>query len=164
MMNRRICLDMDGTFVNLYGVENWLPMLRNEETTPYEVAKPLVNLSLMARYLNRLQREGYTLTIISWTAKNGTEEYNHRVAQAKMEWLAKHLKSVNFDEIHIVEYGTPKENFGNETDILFDDEIKNRENWNGTAYDVENILEILKNLLDKQQKPCYNKYIKRERE
>ena len=72
MMNRRICLDMDGTFVNLYGVENWLEYIINEETTPYEVAKPLVNLSLMARYLNRLQREGYTLTIISWTAKNGT--------------------------------------------------------------------------------------------
>jgi hypothetical protein len=66
-----------------------------------------------------------------------------------MEWLARHLKSVNFDEIHIVEYGTPKENFGNETDVLFDDEIQNRENWNGTAYDVENILVILRNLLDK---------------
>ena len=56
MMNRRICLDMDGTFVDLYGVENWLSMLRAEETTPYEIAKPLVNLSLMARYLNKLQK------------------------------------------------------------------------------------------------------------
>ena len=164
MMNRRICLDMDGTFVNLYGVENWLPMLRNEETTPYEVAKPLVNLSLMERYVNRLQREGYTLTIISWTAKNGTDEYNARVAQAKMEWLAKHLKSVQFDEINIVPYGTPKEIFGNETDVLFDDEQHNRENWIGTAYNVENILEILKEMLDKQHTVCYNKYIKRERE
>ena len=148
-MKRKICLDMDGTFVDLYGVENWLPMIRNEMTFPYTHAKPLVNLSLMARYLNKLQKEGYTLTIISWTAKNGTEEYNHRVAQAKMNWLARHLKSVNFDEINIVPYGTPKEIFGNENAILFDDEIKNRENWNGTAYDVENILEILKNLLDK---------------
>ena len=164
MMNRRICLDMDGTFVDLYGVENWLTMLRAEETTPYEIAKPLVNLSLMARYLNKLQKNGYTLTIISWTSKCGADEYNHRVAQAKMEWLAKHLKSVNFDEIYIVKYGTPKEIFGNETDILFDDEIQNRENWNGTAYDAENILEILKNMIDRQPKVCYNKNIKRKRE
>ena len=149
MMNRRICLDMDGTFVDLYGVENWLPMLRAEETTPYEIAKPLVNLSLMARYLNKLQRNGYTITIISWTSKGGTEEYNERVANAKREWLAKHLKSVNFDEINIVPYGTPKENYGNANAILFDDELKNRENWNGTAYDVENILEILKNMVDR---------------
>ena len=30
--------------------------------------------------------------------------------------------------------------------ILFDDEKQNRENWSGTAYDVDNILEILKSL------------------
>ena len=149
MMNRRICLDMDGTFVDLYGVENWLPMLRAEETTPYEVAKPLVNLSLMARYLNTLQRNGYEITIISWTSKGGTEEYNERVANAKRRWLAQHLKSVTFDEINIVPYGTPKENFGTYADILFDDEERNRNNWNGTAYDVENILEILKNMIDR---------------
>ena len=41
-MEKKIWLDMDGTFVDLYGVENWLPMLRAEETTPYEIAKPLV--------------------------------------------------------------------------------------------------------------------------
>ena len=163
-MNKRICLDMDGTFVDLYGVENWLEYLINEETTPYEVAKPLVNLSLMARYLNKLQRNGYTLTIISWTSKCGTDEYNARVIDAKLNWLAKHLKSVNFDEINIVPYGTPKETFATANDILFDDEEHNRENWNGTAYNVENILEILKEMLDKQYQVCYNKNIKRERE
>ena len=31
-------------------------------------------------------------------------------------------------------------------DILFDDEIGNRENWEfGQAYDVDNIIEVLKN-------------------
>lgn len=148
-MERKICLDMDGTFVDLYGVENWLPMLRNEMTFPYTHAKPLVNLSVMARYLNRLQEQGFAIAIISWTSKGGTDEYNARVARAKEAWLARHLKSVDFDEIHIVPYGTPKELFGNEMDILFDDEPHNRENWTGTAYDVKNILETLKNLLDK---------------
>ena len=83
---RRICLDMDGTFVNLYGVENWLEMITNEETTPYAVAKPLVNMSLFARYLNKLQNMGYILTIISWTSKCGTDEYNARVEETKKAW------------------------------------------------------------------------------
>ena len=149
---RRICLDMDGTFVNLYGVENWLEMITNEETTPYAIARPLINMSLFARYLNKLQNMGYTLTIISWTSKCGTDEYNARVEETKKAWLRKHLKSVKFDEINIVPYGTPKELYATDKDILFDDEKHNRENWNGKAYDVENILEILKNMLDKQLK------------
>ena len=37
--------DMDGTFVDLYGVDNWLDDLINEKTRPYDEAKPLVNLA-----------------------------------------------------------------------------------------------------------------------
>ena len=43
----RINFDMDGTIANLYGVENWLEMLMAEDETPYAIAKPLVNLSLL---------------------------------------------------------------------------------------------------------------------
>ena len=31
-----------------------------------------------------------------------------------------------------------------QVDILFDDEAKNRDNWTGRAYDVQNIMEILR--------------------
>ena len=139
-----IYFDMDGTIANLYGVDGWLEYLINRDTTPYEVARPMINFSAFARLLHRLQRNGYTIGVISWTAKNSTEEYNTRVAKAKREWLVKHLPSVCFDEIHIVEYGTPKSTCGN--GILFDDEEKNRLEWNGTAYNVNNILEVLRNL------------------
>ena len=139
-----IWLDMDGTFVNLYGVNDWLPMLIAEDTTPYEVAKPLVAMNVFARRLNALKRKGYTINIISWTSKNGSADYNARVATAKRAWLARHLPSVEFNCIDIVAYGTPK---GEGRDgILFDDEEPNRTNWNGTAYDVNNILETLKAL------------------
>ncbi len=139
-----IWLDMDGTFVNLYGVNDWLPMLIAEDTTPYEVAKPLVAMNVFARRLNMLKRKGYTINIISWTSKNGSADYNARVATAKRAWLARHLPSVEFNCIDIVAYGTPK---GEGRDgILFDDEEPNRTNWNGTAYDVKNILETLKTL------------------
>lgn len=140
-----INFDMDGTIADLYGVENWLNYLIAEQVHPYAVAKPLVNLSALARKLNTLQREGYNIAIVSWLSKSGTEDYNARVTQAKLRWLKEHLPSVRWNEIHIVPYGTPKQNFCyTPFDVLFDDEERNRINWTGEAYDVQNIMEILR--------------------
>ena len=144
MMIREICFDMDGTIANLYDVNGWLDDITNKRARPYAQAEPLVNLSSLARVLNRLQRNGYKLTIISWLAKNTTSEYDKLVTQTKIEWLRKHLPSVKWDSINIVAYGTPKSQFGN--GILFDDEEPNRNEWKGQAFDVNNIIEILKNL------------------
>jgi hypothetical protein len=146
-INITINFDMDGTIADLYGVENWLDYLIAENTRPYAIAKPLVNLSALARKLNALQRMGYNLAVISWLSKSGSPEYNERVTAVKMAWLAKHLPSVHWDRITIVPYGTPKENFCfSPADILFDDEERNRNNWTGRAYGVENILEILREI------------------
>lgn len=142
---RQINFDMDGTLCDFYGVEGWLDDLDNYNTRPYEIAKPLLNLSVLARYLNKLQSKGYTINIISWLSKISTADFDERVTRVKLEWLKKHLKSVKFDNITIISYGTPKQNFGK--GILFDDETKNRDSWVGLAYDEKNILEILKNLL-----------------
>ena len=139
-----INLDMDGTFVDLYGVDGWLDDIIAESTRPYEVAEPLVNLSALARVLNNKQRKGYQINIISWKAKNAPAEYNKRIEIAKREWLAKRLPSVKFDNISIVEYGTPKSLCGE--GILFDDEEPNRNEWKGDAYDVENLIEKIKKL------------------
>ena len=144
-MNITINFDMDGTIADLYGVENWLEMLIAEDTTPYAEALPLLRLSTLARKLNALQRSGYDLAIISWLSKSGSDAYNEAVTAVKLNWLKKHLPSVNWDRITIVPYGTPKQNFcENPLDILFDDEAKNRDNWIGRAYDVQNIMEILR--------------------
>ena len=146
-MNITINFDMDGTIADLYGVENWLEYLIAEDTHPYANAKPLLHLASLARKLNALQREGYNLAVISWLSKCGTAEYNEAVTETKMAWLRKHLPSVNWDKIIIVPYGTPKQNFcENPLDILFDDEEHNRMNWTGRAYDVQNILEILRGI------------------
>lgn len=143
----RICFDMDGTIANLYGVENWLAMIINHDATPYKEAETLINMNSLARLLNKLQRIGYEVGIISWLAKESTTEYDKEVTAAKKAWLEKHLKSVHFDFIEIVPYGTDKNIVCKDTlDILFDDEERNRNNWNGTAYDVDNIIEILKGL------------------
>ena len=147
IINKAIYFDMDGTIANLYGVNGWLDMIIARETTPYTKAIPMVQMNVLARLLNKLQKNGYTIGIVSWLAKNSTEEYDERVKVAKINWLKTHLKSVKFDEIKIVPYGTPKETvvrFPN--GILFDDEEPNRTNWIGTAYDVHNIIDILKTL------------------
>lgn len=146
-MARTIFFDMDGTIADLYSVDGWLADLINSNVRPYREAKVMHNMQTLARLLNRLQREGNKIAIISWLAKNSTTEYDERVANTKKEWLKNHLSSVHFDEINIVKYGTPKQTFiHTETDILFDDEEQNRTNWTGKAYNVYNIIEVLKSL------------------
>lgn len=140
-----IFFDMDGTIADLYGVENWLDYLMAEDAFPYENAKALLNLQALARVLNRLQREGFRVEIVSWLSKNSTENYDRAVTLAKMNWLSVHLHSVSFDKINIVSYGVCKDTFRHtENDILFDDEERNRNEWGGVAFDVHNIIETLK--------------------
>lgn len=147
MTNTTIFFDMDGTIADLYGVDNWLDYLIAFDSLPYEIAKPLLKLNILARKLNQLQKMGYKIGVISWLAKNSNDAYDEAVTKAKKEWLKKHLASVKFDEINIVKYGTPKQIFAKtENDILFDDEEKNRKNWTGKAFDVNSILEILKGI------------------
>lgn len=146
-----IYLDLDGTLVNFYGVPNWLECLEAQDSTPYRVAKPLVNLSTLARYLNRLQARGYHIGIISWLSKSGTDKFNAEVAEVKRDWLAKHLPSVQWDEIHIVPYGVPKSNCATcPNAILFDDEQRNLNEWTANthnmAYNADLLMEILRNL------------------
>ena len=146
-MATTIFFDMDGTIADLYGVENWLNYLIASDALPYEIAKPLIRLNSFARILNRLQKQGYKIGIISWLSKNSNTSYDEKVTEAKKEWLKKHLASVNFDEIHIVEYGTPKQTFAKtKNDILFDDEKKNRDAWIGKSFDVNEIIKILKGM------------------
>lgn len=141
---KAIWFDMDGTIANLYEVEGWLADLEAERTRPYEEAVPLLNMNSLARILNRLHREGWEINIVSWTSKNGTDEYNARVAEVKRAWLRKHLKSVEFTTIDIIPYGTRKGN--NRYGILFDDEERNRNDWTEVAYDVTDILGVLKTI------------------
>ena len=147
-MAKAIYFDMDGTIANFYGVENWLDYLIASDSTPYRVARPLVNMNSLARLLNRLQADGWHIGIVSWLSKDSSDIFNTQVTMAKMEWLNRHLKSVHWDEYNFLNYGTPKHERVMFADgILFDDEAPNRANWTGTAYDVENILEILKGLI-----------------
>lgn len=142
----KIYFDMDGTIANLYADPNWLAKLRAEDPSPYEKATPMLNMNILARYLNNLQRAGYEIGIISWLSKVSTPSYDEAVTHAKLTWLHKHLHSVNWNIIHIVAYGTSKKTLGGDG-ILFDDEKLNRDEWGAGAYPPEKIIETLKTLL-----------------
>ena len=142
---RKIYLDCDGTWIDLYGVEGWLNDLINYNPRPYKEAKPLVHLATLARTIHELQRAGWKVGIISWLSKNSTADYDIEVTNAKLEWLKIHMPSVEWNEIHIVKYGTPKSTCGN--GILFDDEEQNRKEWKGVAYSEKDLIKNLRALI-----------------
>lgn len=142
----KIWFDMDGTIADLYGVENWLEMLIAHNETPYAIAKPIVNLSVLARLMNKVQRKGFEICIVSALAKDSTAEYDERVRNAKIKWLTNHLKSVHFDEIRFVPYWYTKNDVNTGADVLFDDEERHLEKWTGTAVHASKMIETLKTI------------------
>jgi len=148
---QKICFDMDGTIANLYGVEDWLPKLRAYDPSPYMEAAPMIRLCTLARMLNKLQRLGYEIGVISWLSKDPDPVYGGLVAEAKRTWLKKHLPSVNWDFVEIVPYGIPKSSTieFSSYDILFDDEENNIEDWEekgGWGFFPSEIFDTLKSL------------------
>ena len=149
-MTKTLVFDMDGTIANLYGVENWLEMLRAEDPTPYIVAQPMYDMDTLKVVLEMLKLQGWTIAVTSWLSMGSTKEYDKLVRQAKREWLERY--DFPFDEIHLVAYGTTKANCTRKNggyQILVDDNEKVRNGWNlgGTINANENILEKLVELL-----------------
>lgn len=149
-MTKRINFDMDGTIADFYGVDNWLDSLMKEQTRPYREARAMHNMRELNRILNELAEDGWELNIISWLSRDGSDEFGKRVTKTKENWLKRHMGSVHFDNIIIVNYGTEKYTLSD--GILFDDEEHNRTEWekvNGNkAFSPNEIVEVLKKLLD----------------
>ena len=145
---------MDGTIANLYGVNGWLEMIENENPKPYEIAEPMWDMVELATTLKMLQIKGYEIRVITWLAKDSTEDYKALTRQAKLEWLERY--GFPYDKFHGIAYGTTKANCIrkyleiNERAILIDDNDKIRQGWtvgNTINPTTENIVEILKALL-----------------
>ena len=142
-----IYFDMDGTIANLYSVNEWLNRIRAYDAKIYAEAKPLCNMNTLARRLNQLQAQGVKIGIISWGSKDKNADFLDAVKIEKLRWLRRHLKSVHWDEIHIVEYGTPKSSFRSSfDDILFDDEVGNLTDWGMGGFHPDAITTVLKAL------------------
>jgi hypothetical protein len=130
---KMMCFDMDGTIADLYGVEDWLSMLRNENPLPYEIAKPMWDMIELAEVLNELRAREIEIRIISWLSKDSTETYKEEVRQAKIEWLER--MGFPYDKAHFVQYGTTKADCvrrylaDDECAILVDDNRKVCNGW-----------------------------------
>ena len=150
---KTIWFDMDGTIADLYSVKDWLYYLQNEETYPYEIARPLYNKEYLDILITKLKADGYTIGIISYVAHNSTKEYAKRIENAKIEWLNKYFPYAT--EIHIVQSTIAKSTFCND-DYLVDDEKKNLIDWEnagGRSIDAnKNIIWQLWNLVAQKLK------------
>ena len=144
-----IYFDIDGTFYNLYGYENWLECILSEKVECYTQSSLLVDYQLFITVLSELKEKGYKLGIITWLSKNATKQYQNKVRKAKYRYINKYFPNV-FDEIHIIQYGKNKAEYcKGKNCILFDDEENNRKQWkekNGISFDVINLLETLQTL------------------
>ena len=153
MSNYTIYFDMDGTIADLYGYENWLELLRTEQIEPYEKCGVLVNITELKNVLNSFMRLGVTVGVISWSAMNGSKEYNKAVRKAKKNWCKENFGDI-FTEFHVVKYGTPKHYVCKiKESILVDDNDDVRNAWHGETVDAkEDIIKQLRELLERLEK------------
>lgn len=144
-----VYFDMDGTIVDLYGVEGWEALLRAEDPTPYVIAKPLVNMNSFNRLIENFQRLGVTVGAITWLSKDSSPAYSKAVRAAKIEWLEFHCPAL-LEEPHFIRYGATKRAAAvKKNSILVDDNEKVRNGWRGyAAIDATgNFMKELKNYL-----------------
>lgn len=140
--NAIIYFDLDGTITDLYGFNDWLTYLQNEQTDPYTEAGLLVDGEQFSNFLAAGKAAGVLFGVISWGAKNASKDYQKAIRRAKIDWLKKNNLLQYFSELHIVKYGTPKNRVAkNRTGVLIDDELQR---WNAEKLvDANNFRNIL---------------------
>lgn len=104
---KKIYFDMDGTVYDLYGMENWLEMLRNEEKGVFTLGNALVNMDELKEVCLRLIAKGYQIGIITWLPMGASLEYCEICTKEKREWAEKNMPYIS--EFYALEYGVPKQ-------------------------------------------------------
>jgi FMN phosphatase YigB (HAD superfamily) len=150
---KAIVFDMDGTIADLYGVEGWLADLRAERVRPYAEARPIYNMDELNEIISFLKGAGWNIVVTTWLAKGSTKDYDERVRKAKIDWLAE--MGFDYDEIHLVKYGTTKANCTRKKynyQVLVDDNEKVRKGWSlgKTINANENIFAELLKLIEEE--------------
>lgn len=136
-MSIKVMCDLDGTIFNLYGRENWLEMLQNEQAGAFTEDGlvnngflPEIDITKFYQTVNRLMERGVQFSVITWLPMQASPEYEEICRAEKMEWIRKNLPFVS--EISIVSYGVPKQNCIKKRAqkmILIDDNIEICKTW-----------------------------------
>jgi hydroxymethylpyrimidine pyrophosphatase-like HAD family hydrolase len=147
-----LVFDMDGTIADLYGVDGWLEMLRSEDATPYEVAQPMYDTEFLNALIDILKAMGWKIVVTTWLAKGATKAYDDAVRKAKKAWPEK--VGFEYDEIHLVKYGTTKANCTRKLggfQVLVDDNDAIRKGWT-----LGDTIDAKKNIIEELIKLCAN--------
>lgn len=127
-MKIKVYLDMDGTIADLYGIENWLPRLRNEDPEIFLECKPMITEEKLFQIFPENE---YLIKILTMTPKDCTNEYHENVKEQKAKWLQKYFPKLS-SQIYM-RYGFNKNLKNSASAILVDDSEPIRESWKGTA-------------------------------
>ena len=127
-MKTVVYLDMDGTIANLYGIENWLARLRNEDSTIFTECETLISETAL---FELYPVEKYEIRILSMTPKKATKRYRMSVIAQKNEWLDIHFPHIK-KRIYLP-YGHNKNLKNSANKILIDDSEIIRNNFRGIA-------------------------------
>lgn len=154
---KKIYFDMDGTVYDLYGIKNWLEMLRNEEKGAFTLGKPLVDMDRLKRVCMELIGIEYQIGIITWLPMSASPEYWEVCTREKREWAEKNMPYIS--EFYALEYGTPKQYAPARRAAemwLVDDSKEVREMWvtekQRKAIDANNdIIEALERILNDEK-------------
>ena len=125
-MKTVVYLAMDGTIANLYGIENWLGRLRNEDSTIFTECETLITEKAL---FDLYPVEKYEIRILSMTPKKATKRYCMSVIAQKNEWLDIHFPHIK-KRIYLP-YGHNKNLKNSVNKILIDDSEIIRNNFRG---------------------------------
>lgn len=99
---------MDGTIYDLYNsVDNWLQKIENEENGLFTDGKPMMKLENFYKLCSELLSYGVEFGVITWLPMGASPEFCELCKQEKLKWIDNYIPFVK--EIHITEYGFPKE-------------------------------------------------------
>lgn len=147
-----VAFDMDGTIANLYGYPDWLGYLRGQDATPYRYCTPTDSAETIRNALQTLMNAGIDVYILSWNCGGDwpSREYRKQVVAAKRAWL--HHYGIPYTRLRVVGNGTPKSSVIPGSGVLFDDEVRNREEWErsgkGRAFDPSQIVDVVRQIVE----------------
>ena len=128
MKRKIVYLDMDGTIADLYGINNWLERLRDEDSTIFTECETLITEKAL---FDLYPVEKYEIRILSMTPKKATKRYRMSVIAQKNEWLDTHFPHIK-KRIYLP-YGHNKNLKNSVNKILIDDNEIIRNNFRGMA-------------------------------
>jgi hypothetical protein len=145
-----INFDLDGTLYDLYGKINWLEDCRTGAKGTFTDGNDLVDMVEFVKACKALQRKGNEVNVITWTPNTNDKNALLEAELQKIKWITKKMNC--FNRIRLMNYGVTKTMYmvKDATNILFDDNEGNRNEWiakGGIAYDEKNIIETLRGLL-----------------